>query len=60
MPDVLTSSPTAVHAVAVVQDTPDRRLLVASLGLGVVWIDQLLVLAFHCSASVSRTLEAVT
>jgi hypothetical protein len=43
-------SPTASQALADVQETPLSELLVAPLGLGVDWMDQLL--PFHTSASV--------
>ncbi len=42
--------PTAVQAVADVQDTPLRELLVAPAGLGVVWMVQ--VVPFHTSTNV--------
>ena len=37
---VLRESPTAVHAVVAVHDTPERKLFIAPLGLGVDWIAQ--------------------
>jgi hypothetical protein len=43
--------PTAVHAVAEMHDTPDSLLACAPLGLGVVWIVQLV--PFQRSASVT-------
>jgi hypothetical protein len=49
--------PTAVQAVLDVHDTPMTPLPVVPVGLGVVWIDQLV--PFHCSANVTSGLEPV-
>jgi hypothetical protein len=50
VPTLLISFPTAVHAVAEVHDTPDKLMLAAPLGVGVVWIVH--VLPSQRSASV--------
>src|ERR1700730_2292988 len=55
MPELLPWPPTAVQAVAVLHDTPFRKLLTAPAGLGVGWIFQLL--PFQRSASVTRVPE---
>jgi len=49
--------PTAVQALADVQDTAKRSLFVAPLGLGVVGMDQLV--PFHVSASVTSPAPAL-
>ena len=56
--ELLSSNPTAVQAVAEVHDTPYKALATAPLGLGVVWIPQ--VVPFHTSAKVSSTFELLS
>ena len=55
VPELLVSSPTAVQAVLEVHDTPPRLLPVVPVGLGVVWIDQLV--PFQRSANVTLVPE---
>jgi hypothetical protein len=51
VPALSENDPTAVQALAAVQDTEDRSLLVAPDGLGVGWMDQ--VVPFRRSANVT-------
>jgi hypothetical protein len=59
-PELLTYSPTATQAVAAVHVTPERALLVAPVGVGVDWIDQVAARADEAparhNASVARAI----
>jgi hypothetical protein len=57
-PEASTEYPTAVQALAVMQDTPVRALEVAPVGTGVERTDQ--VVPFHCSASGTSAPEPLT
>ena len=54
-PELLRYSPTAVQALAEVQDTPPRALPCAPEGLGVAWTDH--EVPFHASARVTSIPE---